>query len=247
MTLHERAAEATVIRMLAAGGGETETLSAAVRSVADGIVSPETVDVMGRPFRSGARLESWPLAQLWCIGYAHASINGGAIGRIEITVPGGPGGPERDREREANQAMLASLPHPFTAEVDLHQHGADCDGNLSWSEPVFIAQATPPPGYREKATPKYVCRDVVVRPGTVPLEVGSTTPSRTLMHLIESGGVARWPYGSATVHLWLADLGNWAAPQLAARAAVSLGSKPRGPYRPAPAAWKLRVAVGDRI
>src|ERR1700691_4459147 len=118
MTVHEQAAERTVTRMLTAGGNEAEILTAAVRSVTAGIVADSVIDVMGRPFRAG-RPESWPLAQLYCIGFAHASINSGAIGRAEIAVP--VDGPGPDREREANQAALEQLCRPFHAEIDLRQ------------------------------------------------------------------------------------------------------------------------------
>jgi hypothetical protein len=244
MTVHEQAAERTVTRMLTAGGSQAEILTAALRSVTAGIVADSVIDVMGRPY-GGGRPESWPLAQLYCIGFAHASINSGAIGRTEIAVPGD--GPGPDREREANQAALAQLCRPFTATVDMGQMCADSDGTLSWDEPVVVLQATPPPGYRGEETPKYVRRDVVVRPGSVPLEIGSTTPSRTLMHLHESGGVARWPYGASTLHLWLADLDRWAAPQLAATAVTPEGGKAGRWCRPAPAAWQMRVSVAARI
>lgn len=39
-----------------------------------------------------------------------------------------------------------------------------------------------------------------------PLEIGSTTPSKTLLHLLEAGAVARWPYGSD--HICLLVLGR---------------------------------------
>jgi hypothetical protein len=35
------------------------------------------------------------------------------------------------------------------------------------------------------------------------LEIGLTFPSRTLMHLLKHGGVARWPYQSTVVALLL--------------------------------------------
>lgn len=238
MTVHEQAAERTIVQMLADGGWQAEIVSAAIRAVARGIVSETVIDIMGRPHRPGSRPEQWPAAQLWCIGQAHGAINAGVIGAVAIVVPGG--GPQADRERGANQALLDELSKPFTAEVDLFQHGADADGTLRWDEPVVIQQATPPPGYRGKKTPQYVHRNVVVGPGRVPLEIGSTTPSRTLLHLRESGGVARWPYGCDRVYLWLADLDRWAAPQLAASAVRPDDGMVDEPGPPVPVSWSLR-------
>src|SRR5690606_39295719 len=43
---------------------------------------------------------------------------------------------------------------------------------------------------------------VEIVPGLLPLEVGYTDGSRTLLHFAQERGVARWPYGSDTIYLY---------------------------------------------
>lgn len=87
--------------------------------------------------------------------------------------------PEADAEREVNRKTLGKLPHPFSASVEPDCNG---DGVLIWSGPLALGERTE----------------------SVPLEIGSTRSSRTLLHLEQSArGLARWPYGSTQVVLGL--------------------------------------------
>lgn len=54
---------------------------------------------------------------------------------------------------------------------------------------------SPPDGQTRIAT-----EHRILPPGQASLEIGTTLPSRTLLHMC-GGGVARWPYGSETVRL----------------------------------------------
>jgi hypothetical protein len=63
---------------------------------------------------------------------------------------------------------------------------ADDDGIFSWADCVDASIITEPPNKTAR---------VVLDPMQVPLEVGYTEASKTLIHLRGEGGVARWPYG----------------------------------------------------
>jgi hypothetical protein len=44
---------------------------------------------------------------------------------------------------------------------------------------------------------------VMIQPGEAPLEIGSSLPSRTWLHLREDRAVARWPYGHDSFMLFV--------------------------------------------
>lgn len=131
----------------------------------------------------------WPLEQSaalyeFCIG-----LSAGERARLEIAVSGTPGA---DRERQANAETLRSLPAPFTAQVDMLQNGADCDGWFTWNTSIVL-RSDPREGPRQA---------YLVEPHSVPLEIGYCMPSRALLHIRQARGVARWAYGSAHITLF---------------------------------------------
>jgi|GEM_PF-5594423 len=76
---------------------------------------------------------------------------------------------------------------------------ADQDGSFTWKSTVkFSVQ-------RYDGTAKKVRkpRPVSVAPRTVPLEVGYTKGSRTMLHLSADLGLARWPYGSEAITVFV--------------------------------------------
>lgn len=95
-------------------------------------------------------------------------------------------GPAADKMVEENNARLAALPAEFRAEFVPMVGSSYCDdGAFEWVKPLALE----------------VFVDGAVRiyehePWSLPLEVGRTLASRTLLHIEQSGGVARWPYGS---------------------------------------------------
>ena len=131
----------------------------------------------------------WPLEQSaalyeFCIG-----LSAGERARLEIAVSGTPGA---DRERQANAETLRSLPAPFTAQVDMLQNGADCDGWFTWNTSIVL-RSDPREGPRQA---------YLVEPHSVPLEIGYCMPSRALLHIRQARGVARWAYGSTHITLF---------------------------------------------
>lgn len=95
-------------------------------------------------------------------------------------------GPAADKMVDENNARLARLPSGFEAEFVPMIGSSYCDdGAFEWVKPLALE----------------VFVDGAVRiyehePWSLPLEVGRTLASRTLLHIEQSGGVARWPYGS---------------------------------------------------
>lgn len=90
-------------------------------------------------------------------------------------------GPSADRMVDENNAKLDRLRRPFRARFRPELRVGSCDdGWFSWSRPISIGDHAQPPS-------------------RVPLEVGATAAGRTLLHLREDGGLARWAYGSEHV------------------------------------------------
>lgn len=139
----------------------------------------EYEDAIGQP------LLSVRPGQIASFATVHSGIAGGTIGRFLVRAGGVP---RSDASRAENAELLADLPSPFGAFVAPGQgtstHG---DGRLEWIEPVEVDV---PSG------------TVTLAPRSVPLEIGTSQSSRTLLHLLEEQGVARWPYG----HDWITIL-----------------------------------------
>jgi hypothetical protein len=94
--------------------------------------------------------------------------------------------PYPDKEKEKNQKVFKTLPPPFGAEF-VGGWGYS-DGSFFWDDTIFVDT-----------------NDKTMPPGVVPLEVGSTAAEVTYFHIIDEGGVARLPYASNIVYLFLAN------------------------------------------
>jgi hypothetical protein len=170
-TLHEAAARDHALKLSATTEG-AHTLAQYRTRLRHHYWGAEYEDAIGQPMLSAHAGQTAAFARV------HAGIASGAIGRILVRA-GGP--PSRDSHRVENAAMLSDLPYPFGAFVDPGQGmSTSGDGRLEWIAPV------------EFETPEGA---VVVGPTSIPLEIGTSAASRTLLHLIEDRAVARWPYG----------------------------------------------------
>ena len=98
--------------------------------------------------------------------------------------------PSADKMIEENKTKLASLPSPFHSTIWCGT--ADCDGELGWRSSIKCGQIV---GDIEKSE--------LIQPRTVPLEIGDTEAWTTLAHLGREGGLARWPYGSKKIYLFV--------------------------------------------
>lgn len=162
------------------------------------------VDYVGQMWGPQSTLAKWPMEQQAAFAQIHAEICDGLISWVDISVDEKP---SKDEHRHENQAKLSDLPHPFVAEVDQQQNCADQDGELRWPEPIRLQKTIGIPFLSP-------CRLNVKeginlhhreQPGSAALEIGYTKASRTLAHLREHGAVARWPYGSDTIRLFMCE------------------------------------------
>jgi len=161
----------------------------------------EYLDTVGQMHDRGP--SRWPPEQVAAFGWVNYMVMRGEITQIRIATGACP---FPDKERALNQQILDTLVEPFTAEVDPGQHNADCDGRLSWSRTVISEKSTGVPYFADPdgaPTPLRAPKDVPA--AGIPLEIGSTLPSRTLLHLGEYGGVARWPYESTVVRVLISS------------------------------------------
>lgn len=153
-------------------------------------------DAIGQVHR--ATPDRWPMEQVAAFTYVHAGIVAGDYGAVVLTGAQTKGGPGRDKDREGNASRLAELCAPFSADVDLEQNSAAEDGTLTWSAPIKCDRSAgvsfidPCP----RTAMRRLMMPAPVAPKSVPLEIGSSSPSRTMWHLLEDGAVARWPYGA---------------------------------------------------
>ncbi|MCL3994862.1 hypothetical protein [Streptomyces lavenduligriseus] len=159
----------------------------------DGKLDGRLVAVVGQQ----DRMNIWPAEQAAAYLRVHAGLMSGEFARVEIAVGAHP---SADAERRKNGQKLAVLPQPFHAAVDQDQNFADADGQFWWSTPIKVEKSVGVSYYDHNS--RYpVLTSELVSEGAVPLEVGVTKASRTLLHLMHGGGVARWPYGTDTVTL----------------------------------------------
>lgn len=188
MTAHEDAAQQAGLDMMSRPDGP-EALGVYYEGLREGRWPRKYLDVIGQ---DGSRAGAWDLGQMTSFAYFHAEWMAGGFGCVELGLVDPPGG---DADRVGNAAKLADLPDPFVAHVDMTQNNADQDGFLEWTDQIFLHVSTgepePHPGGGEQ--PRMT--KTWVKPRTVPLEIGTTKPSRTWLHMQREGAVARWPYG----------------------------------------------------
>ena len=204
MTAHEQGARTVLHRWLQ----DPEKAAFAINSISQisrgRFADSELAAVMGVGWWGGRGIAGLAPEQMLMTMFTHVDVCRGDILRTKVRAASDPSG---DRFREENARALADLPHPFTAYVSESQHGGDCDGWLEWSEPVEASVCTEETFVDVSGRSGNVQVITTVEPMRVPLEIGSTLPSRTRLHMVESHGVARWPYGHDWVYVWVAPTG----------------------------------------
>jgi hypothetical protein len=171
-----------------------------------GIHGTGYADALGSSARF--RPEKWPLRQHAAFVQLHALVGSGEVTYTCISTGGTPG---PDADRAGNAAILAKTHPRFKASLDMDQNGADSDGTLEWKDPLKVSRPTGDffyPSSCENAEQSILTFPTWVNPASAPLEVGDSWPSRTLMHLYQYGRVARWPYSSELIWLFLKP-GRW--------------------------------------
>ncbi|WP_422132211.1 hypothetical protein [Streptomyces misionensis] len=145
------------------------------------------------------RATYWPPEQAAAFLRVHTGLMSGEFAMALIEVGEMPAG---DADRHVNAQRLSHVHPAFTVRVDAEQSHAEGDGEFCWAVPVRAQRSTGRP-FSAGLPPSPELAAYEVPPNCVPLEIGLTFPSRTLMHLLKHGGVARWPYQSTVVALLL--------------------------------------------
>ncbi|GAA3155551.1 hypothetical protein ACFQ0X_44150 [Streptomyces rectiviolaceus] len=197
-TTHVRGARAVLDRLLTLEPTAAALVRTRNRLASGGHFTKGLVDAVGQVHhRAPGR---WPVHQVAAFLDIHAAIGAGRYAMVQVGVDTMP---RPDAERAANAAALVDLPEPFTAQLDQDQNAADEDGMVEWSEAIVVTRSTGVPYTAGCAVPESLTIPTAVQPMQIPLEVGTTLPSRTLLHLEEDGGVARWAYGSTDLYVLL--------------------------------------------
>lgn len=198
-TVHQEAAEQAAL-----GSATDPEGAAALRDFRDGLKtgrwSLSYVNAIGQDYRLDP--DRWPLAQIYAFMRVHSMLMDGEIAQVQISTDGGP---VADENRTENQRRLNDLLGPFVAMVDPDQGtDSDGDGHLEWDEPIQVEQSMGVP-YIDLATGEQspLLKVATMPSGRVPLEIGTTFPSKTFEHLARFKGLARWPYGSDCIHLFV--------------------------------------------
>lgn len=206
MTVHESAAESLLQDVLQDEKATNAMLKLRNRHTQGemnegGIYRTGYADSLGSSARYAPH--KWPLYQHAAFAQIHALIGAGDVAYTSISTGGTPGS---DADRVGNARKLDDTIKPFRAELDMTQQGADADGVLLWEEPLKISRSAGAhfyPSACRNAQYSPVTYPTVREPGSAPLEVGDSWPSRTLLHLWEDGAVARWPYDSELIWLFI--------------------------------------------
>ncbi|MFB7275425.1 hypothetical protein [Streptomyces sp. NPDC056244] len=200
-TVHEDLAEAVLERFM-----DDPSTIATLIDLRSRVISREFEEHhLGEAIGCSGRFQPkrWPLEQHAAFLQVFGEIMIGSVAKVMISTGGSPG---PDADRSGNSKLLEQTHFPFEAELDMHQHGADMDGVLRWPEPITLERST------GVAYPESACPNARMTPfigltglpsGWAPLEVGDSWPSRTLMHLRQYGAVARWPYSSKRIWLFV--------------------------------------------
>ena len=145
----------------------------------------------------------WLPHEVAAFAVMHRNLMIGLISQVEIEVGAVP---FPDAERQANASALEDLPNPFSSYVDRTQRNDGQDGWLKWTQPITVIRSVGVAHFMYGAEdPRPVTMRPTIPPGGVPLEIGTTLPSRTALHVFSDRGVARWPYESTRIRLFVSS------------------------------------------
>lgn len=177
-TIHERAVHASFKRNCEEDVNYSSRMQSALLDIRRGDFGKRLTDCLWSPVTGFYEVEQVQpfLTMFDAIVY----------GQIAVVVFDVNAEPSPDRFREENHNKLQREDSCYEAAVT----GAyDEDGWFKWTrQHEFIVFNSIENSDR-----------IILQPKCIPLEIGTTKASRTLMHLRQDGAVARWPYGHRTV------------------------------------------------
>ena len=163
----------------------------------------------------GQKLHPFDIYDAYAFLHVQAAVHSGKVLAAEVLLGQAPAA---DNEIALNNERLASLWQPFSANFE--GGCGDDDGFFEWSTPIKVASIVCPD------CPATQLQILELEPSRVPLEVGYTFPSRTVLHLSQYKGLARWPYGKTSIYLLKAAL-SWPGLDLDLADSTSLESQSR--------------------
>jgi len=199
MTLQEKMLQQVVNERCAVEADWVQIVSQVLRRLQTQYWTQEYVDSF---MQKWDRFE-YDIYDAYSFAQFHAAVNAGKIAHATIQLSGIP---KSDHRKSANNKLLEGLRPPFVAQFT--GGSVDDDGTFLWDHSIELVKST--------SDNMMSVERVVVPSGRVPLEVGYTTGSRTLLHLAQERGVARWPYGSCLIYLYLTIDGDLWSPSIAA-------------------------------
>lgn len=188
-TIHEKTLKDLVNRRMAEDQEWCSVLSQALQRLEEGFYVQEEVDVI---------LQQWPghsydIYDAYAVLQVRAAIRGGQIGTAKVKLGATP---RADSEVAYHNRILADSPDAIFSG---HFYGglADQDGEFAWKRSIDLTVQS----YDAATNALLEATCVPIDARSVPLEVGYTKGSRTLLHLVHEPGLARWPYESASLHI----------------------------------------------
>ena len=190
MSTHKQATKKIVDDLLENDAEWRDCLYDYLRKLKSGYFHKETVDSLLQKF------ERFPydIYDAYCYAKLHHLLLTEKIASALVYKGATPRG---DKEIEYHNFILAK-------REDSHFFGefwgglADDDGYFSWDVPLNFEVKK-----GSLTDDKIERKSVIIEPRRLPLEVGYTAGSTTILHLFSSGGVARWPYGSEDIFLYI--------------------------------------------
>ncbi len=190
ISTHKRAVMEVVDRMMAESQEARECLYEYQQKLHAGLFSQSHVDAILQKWNHSG----YDIYDAYAFSRVHSQLCSGSIVSARVDISAMPRG---DKEIEYHNSVLNKRESRlFFGEF--WGGLADSDGYLTWVKPL------------EFEVGKCILDDdtierksVLIKPRRVPLEVGTTEGSRTIVHLGFDGGLARWPYGSEEIHVYV--------------------------------------------
>ena len=190
-SIHEDVLKEKVDRLTTDDPNWRLLLTDVIRRFEDGFYPQAYVDaILQNWWRS-----SYDIYDAYAFAQVHTQILTGKVAIILVNVGATPRG---DKEVDYHNAILADSPS-YMFFGTFYGGLADQDGSFTWKSNVKFNVQRYDGATKKMRKP----RPVSVAPRTVPLEVGYTKGSRTMLHLGEEHGLARWPYGSESITVFV--------------------------------------------
>lgn len=204
ISTHKRVVMETVHRLMAESREWQECLYDYQQKLNSGWFSQSYVDALLQKWNGSG----YDLYDTYAFCHVHRQLCSGSIASTRVGIGAMPRG---DKEIEYHNSVL----HKEESSLFFGEFWgglADSDGYLTWSKPLEFEVT------KCSLTDDTIERtNVLIKPRRIPLEVGTTEGSRTMVHLGFEGGLARWPYGSDELYVYVViDKNELAFNQLAA-------------------------------